>query len=47
MKNIIIIAFSVILGIYIFTLILGDGDSIRVAGKDVMKLQVQQMRVIP
>ncbi len=47
MKNIIIISFSVILGVYIFGLIMADSNSVRSAGNGVMKLQIEQMELIP
>ncbi len=47
MKKIIIIAFSVMLGVYVFGLILGDGNSVRNAGSDVMRVQAEQLNMIP
>ncbi len=47
MKNIIVIVFSVMLAVYIFGMILGDHNSIRMHGQEIMQRQIQDMRITP
>tara|TARA_Y100000588_G_C13906984_1_gene775448 strand:- start:176 stop:319 length:144 start_codon:yes stop_codon:yes gene_type:complete len=47
MKNIIVILFSMMLGVYIFTSTLSENDSVRSSGSDVMKAQVELMKTSP
>lgn len=43
MKNLVIIIGTIILGLYIFNLLIGDGDSVKNTSEDVMKNAVELM----
>lgn len=47
MKNIIVILFSMILGIYIFNTTLSETNSIRSSGFDIMEHQVKLLKTTP
>lgn len=43
MKNLIIIIGSIILGLYIFNLLVGEGDSVKNSVEEVMKHRIEIM----
>lgn len=47
MKNIIVILFSIMLGVYIFVSTIGDDDSIKNTSGGVMKTQVEMLKTLP
>jgi len=47
MKNIIVILFSMMLGVFIFTSTLSDSDSIRATGSNIMVEQVNLLKTSP
>ncbi len=47
MKNLIVILFSMVLGVYIFTTTLSGSDSIKAAGAGVMEVQVEMLTTSP
>jgi len=47
MKHLIIIVFSIILGVFIFQLIIGEDNSLRNAGENVMQQQLEQQKITP
>ncbi len=47
MKNIIVILFSIILGVYIFVSTIGEDDSIKKTSGGVMNTQVEMLKTLP
>lgn len=47
MKNLIIVLFSIMLGVHVFGIILTDDDSLKNQGSGVMEHQVQSIKVFP